>query len=135
MLRTWLNKFVSRQSRPSRRRAAAPLGRPRLRVEHLEDRRVPSTVFWDGGAGTTNWTDRLNWNTDQTPTSSQDVIISPGNLTVRVPANAFAMTLNSNANINVVAGGGLLVGSAILQGGLQLADQGTFATSGDVTIN
>src|SRR5437867_2601011 len=46
-----------------------------LRLEHLEDRTLLSTVSWDGGAGTLRWDDAQNWSTDSLPGSSDDAVI------------------------------------------------------------
>src|SRR5262245_1249333 len=56
----------SRTSRPSARL---------LRVEALEYRLLRATVTWDGGAGGTDWTDALNWDTDTLPGAADDVVI------------------------------------------------------------
>ena len=38
----------------------------RRELEALEDRTTPATVTWDGGAGTFDWNDAANWDTDVT---------------------------------------------------------------------
>jgi hypothetical protein len=40
-----------------------------------------AAVSWDGGAGTSNWFDALNWSNDLVPTAADDVVIS-SNVTV-----------------------------------------------------
>lgn len=35
-----------------------------LSVEQLEGRMLLTAVSWDGGAGTANWHDVLNWSSD-----------------------------------------------------------------------
>jgi hypothetical protein len=47
--------------------------------EPLESRVVPATITWDGGAGTFNWQDPLNWDSNSLPTASDDAVI--GDLT------------------------------------------------------
>ena len=53
--------------RPSRK----PLRRPRRvllrQLNQLEDRAVPATINWDGGAGNNNWSVAANWDTDTVP--------------------------------------------------------------------
>ncbi|MDX1420627.1 MAG: hypothetical protein R3181_11720, partial [Rubricoccaceae bacterium] len=45
---------------------------------------------WDGGAGTTQWTDGANWSPDGVPTSTDDVLLDGGAV----------VDLNANATIN-----------------------------------
>ncbi len=35
-------------------------------------------IFWDGGAGTNDWDDAMNWDTNQLPTSTSNVYITTG---------------------------------------------------------
>src|SRR5262245_3979522 len=62
--------------------------RHRPLVERLEDRTVPAAVSWDGGAGTLNWNDAANWDTNALPTATDDVVID-------VPASAITVTHGS----------------------------------------
>src|SRR3954466_15411700 len=50
---------------------------PRMGVECLEDRSVPTAVSWDGGAGTTNWLDAANWNNPARPDIGGDALPGP----------------------------------------------------------
>jgi hypothetical protein len=65
-----------------------PIGRKarrfRLLAESLEDRAVPATVMWDGGAGSFEFNDAANWNNDIVPGPGDDVVIPalPGNQAV-----------------------------------------------------
>ena len=43
--------------------------------EQLEERHLLAAITWDGGAGTLNWSDASNWDTDTVPTSADDVSI------------------------------------------------------------
>ena len=56
-------------------------------------------VSWDGQAGTNNWHDALNWDTDQVPTSADDVILAAN--VVEVPfmttANARSISMVDNS--------------------------------------
>jgi hypothetical protein len=45
-------------------------------------------IRWDGGAGTSNWTDVLNWSGDALPTASDDVILDNINI-----AGSYTVTL------------------------------------------
>ncbi len=50
------------------------------------------TVSWDGGAGTSNWSDATNWSNDIVPTASTDVVIDDN-----APASILTGANNSNA--------------------------------------
>ncbi|MBI1323258.1 hypothetical protein GC170_08735 [bacterium] len=58
--------------------------RVRLLAQALEDRAVPATVLWDGGAGSFEFNDAANWSTDIVPGPGDDVVIPalPGNQAV-----------------------------------------------------
>src|SRR5262245_13539853 len=63
----------SRRGSPARRRW------PRLWLDRLEDRAVPTQVVWDGGPtgqGTT-WLDPANWAGDRLPGPTDDAFIEP----------------------------------------------------------
>src|SRR5947209_4070506 len=44
-------------------------------LELLEDRAVPSTVYWTG-AQDNNWDNPVNWSSGSAPTASDDVIVN-----------------------------------------------------------
>ena len=54
-----------------------------------------AAVTWDGGAGTTNWNDALNWSNDAIPTSDDDVTINVAvTVSVNTAADVNSLTLN-----------------------------------------
>ena len=55
--------------RQIRRAFFEDLRRRILRYETLEDRTLLATVTWDGGAGTLNFGDALNWDNNLAPSS------------------------------------------------------------------
>ena len=59
-----------------------------------------ATVTWDGGAGTNNWTDAMNWDTDALPTASDDVDLSA--------ATAVDLTANTQVQRVNVSGSAVL---------------------------
>lgn len=61
------------------------------------------TVIWDGGAGTNNWNDALNWDTDEVPTSTDDVIIDSRNIQGK---KNFTVEVNANSAANKLTIGG-----------------------------
>ena len=53
-------------------------------VQTLEERAVPATFVWDGGAGSFEFNDASNWNKDIVPGPGDDAVIPalPGNQSV-----------------------------------------------------
>ena len=58
--------------------------RVQLLVQTLEERAVPATFVWDGGAGSFEFNDASNWNKDIVPGPGDDAVIPalPGNQSV-----------------------------------------------------
>ncbi|MCY2934862.1 MAG: hypothetical protein NT172_11945 [Planctomycetota bacterium] len=58
--------------------------RAQLLVQALEERAVPATFVWDGGAGSFEFNDASNWNKDIVPGPGDDAVIPalPGNQSV-----------------------------------------------------
>ncbi len=119
--------FASRKRTPTRaqrrHRLRVALARKPLRplFERLEERRVLATVVWDGGAGTGNWADALNWDSDTLPTSADDVVIPDlaGAAIIDISGGftAQALTLTTLDSIDVGSLSGLQVGLTTLIGG------------------
>ncbi len=63
-----------------------------LNSESLERREVPATVTWDGGAGSMNFFDAANWNTEKVPGEQDDVVIP-------VLANGAGVIVNSDVRV------------------------------------
>jgi hypothetical protein len=59
-----------------------------------------ASVFWDGGASTSNWCDAANWSNDVIPTAADDVVI---NTVVTVSMSTCA---DSQVNFNTLTVGG-----------------------------
>ena len=96
---------LARRTRDGSRKAC--FGRtPRLFVELLEARHLLSTVSWDGGAGTANWHDALNWSTDTVPTAADHAIIGDltGTPTIIVSTSTSVGSLESQEAISFKAG-------------------------------
>ncbi|MBL8812766.1 MAG: hypothetical protein JNM43_21555, partial [Planctomycetaceae bacterium] len=71
-------------------------GRRYRRSEFLEPRQLLSAVQWDGGAGTTNWDDALNWDTDAVPTASDDVTVSSATVSISSSLSLNSLSLNTS---------------------------------------
>lgn len=55
--------------------------------------------FWDGGAGTQEWSDAANWQPDGVPLASDDVVLShqwlSGDYTVKLPTGASSVSIQT----------------------------------------
>lgn len=109
-----LFRWPFRRSQPLDRPSPFLAGRRwrRLELERLEDRLAPVSglgVLWDGGGGTSDWNNALNWSTDQVPGASDDVIIDvPGNITVNLAAGSRTVKSLMNAETLAISGGATL---------------------------
>jgi len=91
-------------------------------------------IAWDGGAGTTNWADALNWSNDLAPTSASTLYIGSGAVTVSVTtAGQAANALTCDANFTLSAGDLTLAGASTF-GGVTSISGGTLTGAGAITI-
>jgi hypothetical protein len=69
------------------------------------------TVTWDGGAGTNNWIDALNWDTDEIPTTTDDVIIPGANVTLSATTTIHSLNYGTTGSytLTINAGRSLIV--------------------------
>ncbi|MFO0850510.1 MAG: right-handed parallel beta-helix repeat-containing protein [Gemmataceae bacterium] len=151
---TWSSRTVGRGRRRVTLRRWVPwpnldrLLTARLRFEHLEDRVTPATVTWDGGAGTLNWEDALNWDTNALPTAADDVVIpdlpAPGSTFVDLYSGQAVKSLtvsgtdvytNQGANLSLNPGASLTVtnGVSVTHGDFRVFDAAVSATT--ITLN
>src|SRR5262245_6431468 len=99
------NLFDTR--RPARRQRRHSRRAVPLCPEWLEDRRVPSTIYWDGGGGDTNWNNPANWDTNILPGANDYAVIGDlySGITITHAAGTTTVDhLTSFANL-VVSGG------------------------------
>ena len=89
-------------------------------------------VVWDGGGDGVNWTDPLNWDTDQVPTGNDSVTINAPGIIVRHAAadTSFVKKLVSNATIEVAFGILEATNGATLQDLVVRLDGSIFQQSG-----
>ena len=77
------------------------------------------TINWDGGAGTTSWTDAANWDTDSLPGPADDVCISAGapgaSVTYSDAVNTQVSSLSSGKPLGVSLGVVTVAGPATLE--------------------
>src|SRR4051812_38368051 len=74
-----LARWFGLAKRPAQRTAKAGGRCVRLQVETLEDRRVPATRIWDGGAVFgDNWSNANNWVDDIAPVAGDNLVFPGG---------------------------------------------------------
>ncbi|MFO0977379.1 MAG: PKD domain-containing protein [Planctomycetaceae bacterium] len=117
-----------RQARFLRTRSIVQ-GRRYRRTDELEPRQLLSAVQWDGGAGTSNWDDAANWDSDAVPTDSDDVTVTGADVAVHSALNLRSLTL-SDARLSVLATQFIAVDQLTVSTGGQIN-----AGSGELTIH
>ena len=123
--------FVRRNA--SRRSLLGPIRSRRPGYELLEDRSLLATVTWDGGAGTLNFADALNWDTNTIPGTADDAVIPDlvGTPTILLSSSRSLGSLTSMEGIQLQGAAGLTFSrSSELYAGLNLSGTGTLAVSG-----
>jgi hypothetical protein len=119
-------------ARPARRR---PAGAPRPRLEGLEERTLPATVFWANAAGG-DWSAPGNWSTGALPGAGDDVVLDvPGNVTVTHSFGTDAVHSLVSQDRLELSGGALDLATASTFNGAFAFTGGTLSGSGDVTVN
>ncbi|MEP0368129.1 MAG: T9SS type A sorting domain-containing protein [Cyclobacteriaceae bacterium] len=90
--------------------------------------------YWDGGAGTTNWTDGNNWSPNGVPGNGSDVIIGSGDVVVisstitQVPDD---ITIEDGGSLTIASGGSLATdNNGGNQGTLTMNDGGVLNITG-----
>ncbi len=99
----------------------------KLLVESLEDRRVLTTVAWDGGGGDLFWSNPLNWSGDQLPGIENDVVIdAPGNVTIQfdVVEPQAIKSLDLKDSLRLSAGSLTVAGSMLVSPDQRISAQG-----------
>src|SRR6516165_7493133 len=105
-----LKKQYRNERRPRRRRKFPYI---RLGFEVLEDRVVPASYSWTGGAGTLNWADAGNWSNNVVPGSGDDVTINKAGVdTIAITGAQSVRSLNdTTAALSIASGGSLSLAS------------------------
>jgi hypothetical protein len=94
-------KPPKRGARRGRSQRQSSARRRRLAVQLLERRDVLATVTWDGGAGTTLWSDGDNWDTNNTPAFGDDVIIGNVGATINADTSIDIASIDTQSRISV----------------------------------
>src|SRR5262249_483702 len=94
-----------RTARRLRGKRRVPKPHPRLYLESLEDRTLPSTVTWMNPAGG-DWDTGSNWSTGNVPGATDDAVINYSGITITHSTGASdpVHSLTSQAAINLSAG-------------------------------
>ncbi len=105
MIRSWLNRLNVHLRAPQGRRPRRVAARVRLRprLEELENRLVPATITWMGGAAGI-WSTVANWSTGTLPGAGDDVVID-GSVTVSHAVGSDTvntLSLGAGAKLQVV---------------------------------
>ena len=92
-------------------------------------------VNWDGGAGTNNWGDAMNWDTDLVPTGADDVVIDAGFVSMSTTTYfARSLTLTNGASLDITSSATLSMGGSssysVVIDGSQFILNGTLNISG-----
>ena len=96
------------------------------------------TKTWDGGAGTNNWGDANNWNTDGVPSANDNVELT-GTYTININVNGVAknLTINDpNLVLTTTAGNSLSVnGDFILSAGTFNTETAFPSVTGTINVS
>jgi gliding motility-associated-like protein len=90
-----------------------------------------SQITWDGGAGTTSWTDPLNWSGDAVPLPGDDVVISTAVSITGVPNLSLnSLSITQNVGLSSSAGATLTINNVNATAALNIAGPQTLTLGG-----
>jgi hypothetical protein len=136
LLRRWVNRLASlspygrRPAKPSKSRTFRP------GIDFLEDRCLPSTIFWSGNGGDGLWRRADNWVGGVVPAAADDAVIDDSSppVTVEVTAGSgiTVHSLTSTKDFVVDAGVSFTVtaGGSAVSGALTVRPNATLTASG-----
>jgi hypothetical protein len=94
------------------------------------------TVTWDGGSGTSNWTDALNWDTDTLPTASNDVDLNGSTVVLTASTTVQRVNAGGSSDLTINSGVTLTIsGFAGGDDGLEVQNSGTVINNGTIAIS
>jgi hypothetical protein len=95
-----------------------------------------ATVTWDGGAGTSSWTDAMNWDTDALPTSSDDVDLNGATVVLSANTTVQRVYAGGSSNLTINSGVTLTIsGFAGNDDGLEVQTSATLTNNGTIAIS
>lgn len=98
-----------------------------------------ANIIWDGGAGTNEWENPLNWNTNVLPGINDDVFITGSSTSilleseVNVKSVQFGLPTNSNGGLFTISSSGILNIHSPLEYGVRIY-KGGLKNSGSINI-
>jgi len=95
-------------------------------------------ITWDGGAGTANWGDALNWNTDAVPDSSTRILLSAVSPVAIDVNGAFAcagLSIRDNVTLDLLANALDVRGSFDQTAGTVHVSDGALAVDGPFSLS
>jgi filamentous hemagglutinin family protein len=90
-------------------------------------------ITWDGGAGTFNWLDLLNWSSDTLPGPTDAVIINVLGTPVTLASGTHSIKSLTSSESLIVSGGSLTMAEASSITGTLTLSGGTVAANGGLT--
>ncbi|MFO0943020.1 MAG: hypothetical protein U0930_19965 [Pirellulales bacterium] len=119
-----------------RRRLRSTLGREKrsFGFESLEERALLATITWDGGAGTFNFGDANNWDSNTIPGLTDDAVIPDlaGTPTIVVAGTRSVRSLSSSELIGMSSGSLTLQNNSSFNSGMSLSGGSLNVASGAV---
>lgn len=123
MSSNWFTRWFRGTSAPNRGARRGIRRRARLEVQHLEDRALPSTVTWDGGGTTNNWSEGRNWSRDVAPVAGDDVVFPTSSAN---PTSFYNLAGGTRINSITFTGSGYTISGANV---LDLGAGGTLSSA------
>ena len=94
-----------------------------------------STIYWTGGASTSDWATAANWSNNTVPNSAENLYVGSGAGTVNIStASQAGNALTCNANFTLSSTGGLTLAGASTFRGTTTISGGNLTGTGTITI-
>lgn len=94
------------------------------------------TITWDGGAGTDQWTDATNWDTNALPSAANDVDLNGATVVLSANATVQRVLVDGSGSLTVNTGITLTIsGFAGGDDGLEVQSSATFTNNGTIDIS
>lgn len=94
-----------------------------------------ATVTWDGGAGTSNWSDASNWDTESLPTATDDVVISNFTVILDVNSTIQRISVEGTADFTINSGITLTINGFDGDAGMDLGGSTIVTNNGTIAIS
>lgn len=94
-----------------------------------------ATVTWDGGAGTTDWFDVLNWDTDALPTSADDVDLDGNTVVLTASTTVQRVYAGGSSDLTINVGITLTITGFAGDDGLEIQGSASVTNNGTIAIS